>query len=75
MRNGVQTFAAFNWPTVTEVCELTGWSRSHTLRLIASGELAACDISSKGSKRPTYHVDPASVDAFRKRRMRGAPAK
>lgn len=68
MRGAMQSFAAYNWLTVTETAESLSVSRSHVLRLIQGGELEACDVSTPGAKRPTYHVNPASLTAFVKRR-------
>lgn len=76
MRNAAQDQAHALWPTVSEVAAdpRLRMHRKVVLRCIAAGELVALDVSSPGSLRPNYRVDPASVEAFVKRRMRKAAA-
>jgi excisionase family DNA binding protein len=70
MRTPQQEQAAFQWLTVNEVASDPRLRVSGSIirRMIEAGELAAIDISSPGSKRPTYRVNPASVDDLVKRR-------
>lgn len=66
MRNADQDRAAYNWPAPSEVAAdpRLHASTKHVHRLIAAGELEAMDISQPGSKRPTYRINPASVERF-----------
>lgn len=41
--------------------------------LIACGDLAAIDISSSGSKRPTWRIPESGLVAFLSKRSTGAP--
>lgn len=70
MRNAAQDQAVAQWPTVSEVAAdpRLRMHRKVVLRCIAAGELSALDVSSPGSRRPNYRVDPASVESFVRRR-------
>lgn len=74
MRTAETAAQAYTWLTVTEAADQLRRSRSHVLRLIASKELEAFDVSDRGSRRPTWNVSPASVAAFMRKRSNRAAA-
>jgi excisionase family DNA binding protein len=67
MRTKEAAYAAYNWPTPAEAAELLGGvSAEHVIRLVKAGELRARNVALSGTR---YRIDPASVEAFNRRRM------
>lgn len=74
MRTAEQDRAASLWlrPAVVAADPRLDVSVAQVRRYIADGELEAMDTASKGSKRPSYRINPESVEAFIRRRTRKA---
>lgn len=62
----------YAWISTTEAARRIGGAtpvtNDHVLALVQDGELEARDVSRKDAKRKEYRINPASVDAFLKRR-------
>lgn len=76
-RTPEQERARYNWLTTKVAAERIGGeekpvSTSHVLALIEARELRARDVSSPGSKRKDWRVDPASIEEFLDRRTSDA---
>jgi hypothetical protein len=67
-----QEEARWGWLSTSVAAQRIGGeppvSTEHIVGLIEDGELRARDVSRKGSKRPEYRVDPASLEEFLDRR-------
>lgn len=67
----------YRWISTTLAAERIGGeppvSSAHVVRLIEDGVLEARDVSRPAAKRPEWRVNPASVDAFLRRRTRNTP--
>lgn len=63
---GTQSRTAHYLPR--EVAEMLRISIDKVLLLIHSGELVAADLSSPGSSRPRYKIDPLELAIFLKQR-------
>ena len=50
--------------TPPAVAKRYGVKSDRVIAWIRSGELRAIDVSSKGSKRPRFRIDPKDVEAF-----------
>jgi hypothetical protein len=74
VRTAAQDRAAFRWRTVAEVADdpRLSVSAAQVRKYIAAGELEAIDISSPGSTRPTYRINPESVDRMVRARTKHA---
>ncbi|NQU21955.1 MAG: helix-turn-helix domain-containing protein [Candidatus Nealsonbacteria bacterium] len=57
-----------NWLSPPAVAKLYGVKADTARGWIYSGELPAIDVSSRGSKRPRFRIDPDDLPAFELRR-------
>lgn len=65
MRTREQERARYAWMTLDEAAlELGGVSVTHVMRLVEDGDLRARNVARRGAKRPSWRIDPETVERF-----------